>query len=51
MKHDFLSPDLQLIQFSVEDVVNASATGGLIDGGSSDGGSKDLDDLFPGLGG
>ena len=44
MKNLFETPSVELIKFSVEDVVTASA---LIDGGEGDGDSDAFDNLFP----
>ena len=46
MKNKFEAPELELNVFSVEDVVTASATGGLTGSAEGDGDKGSFGDLF-----
>ncbi|MBQ9973798.1 MAG: hypothetical protein IJP02_02440 [Oscillospiraceae bacterium] len=47
MKHQFKTPEVEVINFDVEDVVTASAVGGLTGESSGSGDSVNFGDLFP----
>ena len=46
MKNLFENPQLQLVEFSVEDIVTASAGGGLTGSDAGDGDQGSFGDLF-----